>query len=235
MPNTYIIVPAAGGGRRMQHSTAKQYLTLAGKPILEHTLATLLAVPDIQQVLVALSLDDQQFNHLPSAKHPRLMTLIGGNSRAESVLNALQSLSAVATAQDWILVHDGARPLVSLSDIAQLRHLLIDHPIGGILATPVTDTLKQVNAEQQIQTTLARETLWRALTPQLCRYGLLTHALKHCLNQQIAITDEAMALEQCGHSLQVVEGSSDNIKITYPIDLALAEQVLLLRAERLLI
>lgn len=223
---TYIIIPAAGGGTRMQQPTPKQYLSLAGKPVLEHTLTTLLAVPDIAGLVIALAPDDLFFAHLTSATHPRITQVHGGDSRAASVLNALNALTPIAQPHDWVLVHDAARPLVRLSDIAQLRTTLQDHPVGGILATPVTDTLKQSNAQGHICATVARDALWRALTPQMCRYGLLKQALNHCLQANIAITDEAMALESLGHTLQIIEGAFDNIKITYPIDLLIAEQLL---------
>lgn len=222
MPTTFIIVPAAGGGQRMQHATPKQYLDLAGTPILERTLNTLLAVPDIAQVVVALALDDTHFKHLTCSNHPRLQHVIGGASRAASVLNALNHLVSVAQPQDWVLVHDAARPLVHLADIAHLRLSLHDHPVGGILAAPVTDTLKHVHSDTQISHTLDRSTLWRALTPQLCRFGLLKQALEHGLAQRLDLTDEAMALETLGHYPTIVAGSPDNIKITYPIDLQLA-------------
>jgi len=227
--HTYIIVPAAGGGTRMQQPIPKQYLNLAGKPVLEHTLTTLLAIPFIARVVVALSSDDLFFNSLASATHPRLTQVQGGNSRASSVLNALNALSTIAEPHDWVLVHDAARPLVTLKDIDHLRVTLANHPIGGILATPVTDTLKQSDAQLKTCLTVARDTLWRALTPQMCRYGLLKQALSHCLNANLGITDEAMALETLGQTMQIVEGSADNIKITYPIDLLIAEQLLLTR------
>lgn len=228
--HTYIIVPAAGEGTRMQQNMPKQYLELAGKAVLEHTLNALLAIPHIQHIVVALAPDDVFFEHLSASRHPRVMRVNGGTSRAASVLNALNALRTEAQAHDWILVHDAARPLVRQEDIHQLRTTLADHPVGGILASPVTDTLKRVGADLQIQQTLERDTLWRALTPQMCRYDLLKSALTTCLSKNIPVTDEAMALEYGGLNLQIVEGASDNIKITYPIDLLLAEQILANRA-----
>lgn len=223
---TFIVVPAAGNGQRMQQFIAKQYLHLAGKPVLTHTLETLLAVPAISQLIIALAPDDLLFDRLISITDPRLIRIKGGVTRAASVLNALNHLNPIAKDDDWVLVHDAARPFISQQDIAHLRSQLAEHPVGGLLATPVTDTLKQVDADLTIQKTLNRQTLWRALTPQMCRYGLLKAALNHCLAQQITITDEAMAMEQCNHAMQIIEGSSDNIKITYPIDLMIAEQLI---------
>ncbi len=222
--NTYIVVPAAGTGARMQQNLPKQYALLAGQPILARTLTTLLAVPDVQQVIVALAADDAHFDTLIALDDPRLSRVIGGANRAESVLSALNYLSA--NDHDWVLVHDAARPLISLEDIAKLRISLAAHSVGGILATPVTDTLKHVDEHHTIHHTVNRKNLWRALTPQLCRYGLLKHALTQCLLEQRTITDEAMALELCGHPMQIIEGSANNIKITYPMDLLIAEQVL---------
>lgn len=207
----------------MQHTLAKQYLPLAGVPILERTLQTLLQVKAVA-IVVALAEEDRYFDQLTSSHHPKIQRVTGGATRAASVLAALQLLAAKAHPEDWVMVHDAARPLVSLSDIEHLQQRLIDHPVGGILATPVTDTIKQVDAQGNIQLTLARHTLWRALTPQLCRFGLLQQALSHCLHHQLEITDEAMALECCGHSPAIVEGSASNIKITYPMDLLIAEQ-----------
>lgn len=222
---TYIIVPAAGGGTRMQQDTPKQYLPLDGQCILERTLHTLLSVPDIHQVIVALAPHDAYFDTLAICQQPRLTRITGGASRAASVLQALNHLTATAHADDWVLVHDAARPLVRLSDIATLRATLHDHPIGGILATPVSDTLKQVDTSLNIHSTIDRSILWRALTPQMARYGLLKAALSACLTQGIKPTDEAQALEQAGFTPRIVEGCSDNIKITYPMDLLLAEQI----------
>ncbi len=222
--HTYIVVPAAGTGTRLHQSLPKQYAMLAGQAILTHTLTTLLAIPDVQQLIIALAADDTHFDALITIDDARLSRVIGGASRAESVLSALNHLTA--NDDDWVLIHDAARPLISLNDIAKLRMKLAKHPVGGILATPVTDTLKHVDQHGTIQHTVNRKTLWRALTPQMCRYGVLKQALTQCLLEQQTITDEAMALERCGYSMQIIEGSATNIKITYPIDLLVAEQLI---------
>jgi 2-C-methyl-D-erythritol 4-phosphate cytidylyltransferase len=223
-PKTFIIVPAAGIGSRMQAEVPKQYLRLNGIAILERTLQTLCSVPDIARIVIAIAKSDNYFAELPSAK--RVQQVIGGATRAESVLAALEILSDEAQPDDWVLVHDAARPLITLSDIAKLRHAVATHPAGGILATPIADTLKQVDPHLTILCTLPRAQIWRALTPQMCRYGLLQKALHKAFQQQQEITDEAMALEQLGYALQIVEGDARNLKITTPLDLALAESLL---------
>lgn len=224
MTALYIVVPAAGNGQRMQQSVPKQYLYLCGKAIVERSIDALLRL-EPASITVALALDDTRFATLDCAKNPRVHGIQGGRSRATSVLAALHHLSSVALADDWVLVHDAARPLVTTADLTRLTTRLADHPVGGLLATPAIDTLKQVDLHGCVIKTLARDGVWRALTPQMARYGLLREAIERCLIDGLEPTDEAMALEYNGHHPLIVEGSADNIKITHAIDLITAEQL----------
>lgn len=224
MTALYIVVPAAGGGHRMQQAIPKQYLHLSGKAIVERSLDALLSLEPMS-ITVALAADDTRFVQLGCAKDPRVHSILGGNSRAASVLNALHHLSSVAKTDDWVLVHDAARPLVKACDLARLVARLANHPVGGLLATPAIDTLKQVDPHGSVIKTLARQGIWRALTPQMARFSLLRAAIERCLTDGVDPTDEAMALEYNGYHPLIVEGSADNIKITHAIDLIIAEQL----------
>lgn len=213
-----VIVPAAGVGKRMRADKPKQYLPLAGKTLLEHTLDTLISHPRIGQVILALHPQDPYFAALPVAKAAWITRVEGGAERADSVLNALQVLKD----DQWVLVHDAARPCLSHRDLDQLLRLA-EGDTGGILATPVRDTMKRANADKQVVKTEDRSNLWHALTPQFFPSRLLTNALKAALAQGIQITDEASAMEWAGYPVQLVEGCASNIKVTRPEDLALAE------------
>lgn len=217
----WAVVPAAGVGKRMGADCPKQYLMLSGKPVIAHTLDRLLAVRSLLGLAVAVSPDDPYWNTLEVSLDPRIIRAEGGQERADSVLNALIALSGQADSNDWVLVHDAARPCVMPSDIERLMDTLVEEPIGGILALPVTDTLKTV-ADRSILGTADRTTIWRALTPQMFRYGALRQALSLALEQGHTVTDEASAMEQMGFQPRIVEGRPDNIKITRPEDLALA-------------
>jgi len=220
--NCFVVVPAAGSGKRMGSSIPKQYLPLAGKPVLQHTLESLLAVGEVKQVIVALAAEDVRWPQLPAASHPKVRTTLGGAERADSVLAGLYTLEEVAEATDWVLVHDAARPCLRPQDVVLLLECLADDRVGGILALPSVDTLKQVG-EGEIQGTLDRTRVWRALTPQMFRYRLLRDALERALTAAEVITDESNAVEYAGYRPKIVEGSPDNIKITRPEDLPLAE------------
>ncbi|MGL4225477.1 MAG: 2-C-methyl-D-erythritol 4-phosphate cytidylyltransferase [Vibrio sp.] len=216
------VVPAAGVGSRMQADRPKQYLSLLGKTVLEHTIDGLLAHPQIDQVVVALSADDPYFSHLALARDPRVIRVDGGQQRADSVLAALDYVCQHQLSQ-WVLVHDAARPCVTHADISQLIRLALTHPVGAILAAPVRDTMKRSDHLQQIQHTVDRTALWHALTPQMFRAQALREALHAALQQQVTITDEASAFEWRGEKPALVTGRADNLKITQPEDLALAE------------
>lgn len=224
MPRHFAIVPAAGSGSRFGAEKPKQYLDLLGRPLIYHTLAVLTACPDIDRVWVVLSPDDREWGkHDWSALGPKLETLrCGGATRAESVTNGLQAAAMVASDDDWVLVHDAARPCLSLPMLDALFAELADDPVGGILAVPVADTLKRADAGQRVAATEPRDGLWQAQTPQMFRYGQLGKALKICPD----VTDEAGAIEACGLKPRLVKGDSTNLKVTFPADLALAAMIL---------
>lgn len=216
----FALVPAAGTGERMGAALPKQYLSLRGRTLAEHTMARLLSLARIDAVVVAVAEADPWWPALAPARDPRVRTVTGGASRAESVLNGLACLLPEAREQDWVLVHDMARPCVRLSDIENL--LAAAGPGGAILALPSTDTIKQAEGDE-ISTTLDRTCIWRALTPQLFPLGLLHRCLREALASGGRVTDEASAVEAAGHRPRLVTGRSDNIKVTLPEDLPLAE------------
>lgn len=222
----WAVVPAAGVGSRMRASCPKQYLPLAGQSVIENTLQRLLAVPFIEKIFVAISPSDAYWHDLDISTHPQITTAKGGKERADSVLNGLQSLSDVAADNDWVLVHDAARPCVSVDAIAALWSKCLAHPVGGILGVPVADTLKKVNGNLDIERTVDRSVLWQAQTPQLFRYKILRDALERALVSDALVTDESSAIEYAGLVPLMVEGNGDNIKITRPEDLPLAEMIL---------
>ena len=222
MPEFHALVPAAGSGSRMGHELPKQYLPLAGKPMIAHALETLCACPDIAAVFVVLAPDDTQFHGYDwSHCGEKLQPLYcGGATRAESVANGL--LASELEPDEWVLVHDAARPCLTQAYLAKLIAELRDDPVGGILAVPVADTLKRADARQRIAHTEPREGLWQAQTPQMFRAGLLAQALQQCRS----VTDEASAVEAMGLSPKLVASESTNFKVTYPQDLLLAELLL---------
>jgi len=225
-PHYWFIVPAAGIGARMNADRPKQYLLLANKTILEHTLARILSLPNLAGIVVPLSKDDSYWTSLTILQHPLVHTIHGGESRADSVLNGLNYLADKVYEQDWVLVHDAARPCVTSASIQKLCDELAESETGGILAVPVSDTLKKIVDHNQIQLTVDRKPLWQAQTPQMFRYGLLRDCLTHALARKENITDESSAIELCGFKSRVVEGRSDNIKVTRPDDLLMAEFIL---------
>lgn len=218
----YAIVPAAGIGSRMKAERPKQYLQLLGKTILEHTVEKLLNHPQIDSVIVAVSPNDPYFPHLAIANHPDVIRVDGGGERADSVLSGLTRLLEVDP-ESWVLVHDAARPCVSNSDIDSLIKQVRENNIGGLLAAPVRDTMKRGNGHGGISATVERLDLWHALTPQMFRSGQLNEALIKAQQANVAITDEASAMEWLGIEPQLISGRMDNLKITQPEDLALAE------------
>ncbi|GAB2641924.1 2-C-methyl-D-erythritol 4-phosphate cytidylyltransferase [Vibrio panuliri] len=216
------IVPAAGVGSRMKANMPKQYLTIGQKTVLEHTVDKLLAHPDIHKVVVAVTAGDPYFPELSIATHPDVVRVDGGQERADSVLSGLEYV-AKHQLSDWVMVHDAARPCVREADINTLIEVSQAHAVGGILAAPVRDTMKRANSQQEIAHTVEREALWHALTPQMFRTIQLTRTLSDALAAGAIITDEASALEWAGLQPALVQGAADNIKITQPEDLALAE------------
>ncbi|ATZ12448.1 2-C-methyl-D-erythritol 4-phosphate cytidylyltransferase [Erwinia amylovora] len=220
LSNVVAVVPAAGIGSRMLSGCPKQYLTICGKTILEHSLAALLAHPAVSRVVVALSPQDSHFHQLPIARDARVSAVTGGLQRADSVLAGLQAASSA----QWALVHDAARPCLHPEDLSRLLALTASSKVGGILAAPVRDTMKRaISGRSDIDHTVEREALWHALTPQLFPVGLLRDCLLRALGEGANITDEASALEYCGYHPELVTGRSDNLKVTRPEDLALAQ------------
>jgi 2-C-methyl-D-erythritol 4-phosphate cytidylyltransferase len=222
----WAVVPAAGSGVRMGGELPKQYLPLAGRTVIEHTLQRLLDHERISGVVVAIAASDNCF----SAVRPRLvdhgkpcLVVEGGAERFQSVLNALHALEKIASATDWVLVHDAVRPCVRRDDISRLMDVLQGHAAGGLLGLPLHDTIKRVDTAAQVAATLDRSLLWRALTPQMFRLDALGAALERVQTDQVGATDECAAMEYAGAAPQMVEGASDNIKITLPQDLVLAE------------
>jgi 2-C-methyl-D-erythritol 4-phosphate cytidylyltransferase len=205
----------------MQSDRPKQYLELAGKTVIEQTLLRLLQANVFTAIAVAISTEDPYWPELPIAKHQDILTAPGGKERADSVLSALRTLRSKASDSDWVLVHDAARPCIAGTDIRLLVDQLKTDEVGGILALSSHDTLKNVQGHS-ITGTLDRTHIWRALTPQMFRYGMLKAALE-AAEGNAAVTDEASALELQGWRPKIVEGRPDNIKITRPEDLALAQ------------
>lgn len=215
------VVPAAGVGSRMKADRPKQYLTINAITILEHTVNKLLSHPQVSKVVVAVSEGDPYFPELSLSQHPDVVRVKGGNERADSVLSALNYIQESGLG-DWVMVHDAARPCIQQGDIDKLIEAALSHPVGGILAAPVRDTMKR-GVDGQIDHTVERANLWHALTPQMFRTLPLQQALTEALEQGVSITDEASAFEWKGASPALVAGRSDNFKVTQPEDLALAE------------
>ncbi len=219
------IVPAAGVGKRMQADCPKQYLRINHVTILSHTVMKLLSHPAIEQVILALGVDDQYFAESQLADHKNIIRVCGGAERVDSVLSGLRAVDY--SKYPWVLVHDAARPCVSHDDIDKLIYQCLSHNSGGILAAPVRDTMKRgarvKGTMNRIESTVEREQLWHALTPQLYKTDELTLAIEQAMANKLVITDEASAIEQANLPSLLVLGSSENIKITHPDDLALAE------------
>lgn len=226
----WIIVPAAGSGSRMLDTKPKQYMKVHHKTLLEHTLLRLLRTPGLQGIVVLVSPSDDYWRSLQILKDSKIEVREGGRERCDSVLNGLRALQGRVSADDWVLVHDAARPCVDLADIEKLLRQLKNHRVGGILGAPVSDTIKRVDADGSIEQTVERRQLWRAFTPQMFRFELLFKALSSALEQGQIITDEASAVEAAGYAPIMIEGRSDNIKVTCREDLPLAELLLARRS-----
>lgn len=221
----WCVVPAAGRGARVGGEVPKQYLPIAGKPMLLHTLERLAAHPRIAGLLVVLASDDSYWSSVRELVGKPVLTVCGGAERADSVLAGLRALRARVDDGNLVLVHDAARPCVRADDISRL----IEHGIpagGALLAAPLRDTLKRADERNHAIATEPRDARWRALTPQMFRLGELVAAIEAARAVGIVVTDEAMAMELAGHKPLLVEGSEDNIKVTTPADFALAEFLL---------
>jgi 2-C-methyl-D-erythritol 4-phosphate cytidylyltransferase len=219
-PRFWLVIPAAGVGARMQADRPKQYLQLAGRCIIEHSLDCFLEHPDLLGVVVCLAPNDPYWPALACSRDPRIVRANGGTERADSVLQGLLQLSQMgADERDWVLVHDAARPNLARMDLDRLLTELADDPVGGLLAVPARDTLKRAGADGRVAATIDRSNVWQAYTPQMFRCGSLQQALAAALLANVAITDEASAVEWAGHAPRLIEGRADNLKITRPEDL----------------
>lgn len=218
--NFWLVIPAAGVGARMAADRPKQYLQVAGRCILEHSLDCFLDHPGLLGAVVCLAADDPYWAQLAVAGDPRVRRATGGRERADSVLAGLDLLLAGgAGADDWVLVHDAARPNLARADLDRLLNTLAGDPVGGLLAVPARDTLKRAGADGRVVETIDRAPIWQAYTPQMFRLAALRRALSDALAAGAAITDEASALEWAGQAPRLVEGRADNLKVTRPEDL----------------
>ena len=225
----FALVPAAGGGSRMGATLPKQYLPLCGEPLIRHALATLCSVPLIDRVFVVLAPDDDYWPEEEFADLAGKLRVLrcGGVTRAESVANGLRAMGNIAAEDDWVLVHDAARACLTVDHVETLIRAVGHDMVGGILGVPVADTVKR-EAYGRIAATISRESLWQAQTPQMFRHGLLTKALAHAPS----VTDEAGAIEALGLKPKLVAADATNLKVTFPIDLQLAEWILANRSRR---
>ncbi len=215
----------------MAAEVPKQYLLINGVPILEHTLSALLACPDIRGLVVVLDPSDRHADSIDSLSDPRVSRAAGGNERADSVLSGLKAIAPYASSDDWVLVHDAARPCISVSVLQRLIDHTLDGGVGTVLAQASTDTLKRVSSSMRVDESLDRRVVWRAQTPQIFRFSELDTALSSALSGQLPITDESMAMELSGFPVSILEGPSTNIKVTLPVDLEFAEIILRRMAE----
>lgn len=222
----WAVLPAAGRGTRFGGDVPKQYLRAAGKTLIEHALDALLAHPRVAGAMVALAADDSLWPGWTTRAGKPLLRCTGGPQRADSVLAALQALPGPVEMDALVLVHDAARPNLHADDLDRLIEAAGTCSDGAILAAPVRDTLKRADSASRIAATEPREHLWRALTPQAFGRGRLTAALEAARAAGVSVTDEAMAMERAGGHPRLVEGREDNLKVTTPADLALAEYLL---------
>lgn len=224
MAKFHVIIPAAGSGSRMHSEIPKQYLSLLSRPLITWCLDVFYANPQINQVHLALHPQDEVWSNQVSNNQKLNVLRTGGETRAQTVLNTLQKIDA--DENDWILVHDAARPGLTQALLNKLLTTLQDDAVGGLLAVPLADTLKRADMNQRVQKTESRDALWQAQTPQMFQYGLLKRALIKANANNHQPTDEAQAIELLGFSPKLVVGELRNLKITYPQDLLLAEAIL---------
>lgn len=223
-PRLWAVLPAAGSGSRFSAHTTKQYLFILGQTVMQHSVDRV-----CQLALAGCVLAIRQDDHVAQSLHfkrPELLHWVaGGKERMDSVLAALHYLQDKAQADDWVLVHDVARPCIQQAELNRLLTELAGDAVGGLLAVPVRDTLKRV-VGTLVEQTVSREMLWQCQTPQMFRFGVLLQALQQAQRQQVLVTDEANAVELYGLPVKIVTGKADNIKITYPEDLALATAIM---------
>ncbi len=230
MPALYGVIPAAGGGTRFGAGTPKQYAPLAGAPLLVRTIERLQVLP-FEALVVAIAQEDAHYDHVVGVRPGVEALRCGGLTRGATVRNALSALAGRAADDDWVLVHDAARPCVPRAALLRLVGQLWDDAVGGLLAIPVADTLKRADtfagraaASPRVEATEDRAALWQAQTPQMFRYRVLVQALAG--DEALAATDEAQAVERLGHRPRLVPGSPANLKVTWPEDIALAAAIL---------
>lgn len=219
----WLVMPAAGIGRRFGTDRPKQYAPLCGRTVIEWALEPFLTDPRCAGAVVALAQDDPYWSAIAP---PAALVAAGGQERSHSVRNGLAALAERAKPEDWVLVHDAARPCLPRQDLDRLLSELATHVVGGLLAAPAADTLKRSDASREVQQTVDRAGLWRALTPQMFRYGRLCEALDRAHASGRIPTDEAQAIEWLGDRPKLVEGAAANLKITSTADLAIAAALL---------
>jgi 2-C-methyl-D-erythritol 4-phosphate cytidylyltransferase len=222
----WAVVVAAGRGQRFGGTVPKQYVRLLDRPVLSWSIGALLTEPSIDGVIVALARADRRWRGVRESRDPRVTTCLGGDRREVSVAHALAALEGRAGESDWVIVHDAARPCLRREDLRRLIAATREDAVGGLLAVPVSDTLKTDDGHGRSARTAGREGLWRALTPQMFRYGLLRRALALCLDRERPVTDEASAVEALGLRPRLVRGRADNIKLTSVEDRGIAEAIL---------
>lgn len=230
MPGAWAVVPAAGQGLRMGGAAPKQYLDLLGRPVLVWSLQTLCDDARIRGIVLVIGPEDRRAQALVESIRPTVKLAVGGAERQDSVRAGLAALADQADPEDWVLVHDAARPCFHRADLDRLFERAADPAFaGGVLAAPVADTLKRADAGGRVTGTVSRAGLWRALTPQMFRFRALSQALAAAAQAGVTVTDEAQAMERMGHPVAVIPGRADNLKITHPDDLALAQAILAAR------
>lgn len=229
-PRRFALIPAAGKSDRFGGGVPKQYALLAGAPVLRRTIDALNGSIVLEALFVVVAPNDKLYAERIGPVAGVVPLSCGGRTRAESVKNGLARIGELAEADDWVLVHDAARPCVDVTMLNRLLHELEDEPVGGLLAVPLSDTLKRAETGAGLRAagTEARSGLWCAQTPQMFRYAILQHALKQA--DPATVTDEAQAVEALGVKPKLVLGSPANVKLTYPEDMALAEAILAARS-----
>ncbi len=224
MQRFWVVIPAAGFGTRMHSKLPKQYLDLNGLPVISHTLNRFIEHELVMGIVVALNSEDNYWEEITVKNHSKVHNTLGGDSRADTVFKALQYLQEYCRDDDWVLVHDAARPCLRRKELDLLiGEMQSPGCEGGLLAVPVHDTLKRADEHEYSMETVSREYLWHAQTPQCFRYRALKNALRDALNNNWNITDDASAMERLGVKPKLIEGRSDNIKITRAADLELAK------------
>ena len=221
----WAVIPAAGVGKRYSSDIPKQYLPLSGIPVLLHSINKLVKLDEIEEILVVLNPEDTFWEKL-NLSHPKVKAIHGGLQRCNSVNSALEELSGRAKKGDWVLVHDAVRPCISDSDLKKITSIVNDEEVGGLLAFPILDTIKEVGENLEVQKTIPRENLWSAMTPQIFRYEVLKQALEAAIMAGESVTDEASAIEAIGLTPRIIQGEKTNIKITHPSDMVLAESII---------